>query len=332
MFSSLSPTFAKSGYTFSGWNTNANGSGTSYADGASYLFASSLTLYAQWTQNVVSSPPASSPPASSITVSFNSGGATGIASPVSVNSGSSVQLPASGVLTNPGFTQTGWYTAATGGTLVGVSGASVVLTSSLTLYAQWAPSALASVIFSANGGKGSVAPVSVSSGSSLTLPTGSNLLNVGYTFAGWSTTSSSQATIYAGGAKITVSAPETFYAVWTHTVKIPATAVLAGAIGPFLVGSSVLTATMKTQIHNIAEGMKSRNFATASMFGYSLANESGANLKTLSARRASSVENYLRDALVALHVQPVAMHATGEGSVANSNNSAFRRVEIFLAI
>ena len=52
----------------------------------------------------------------------------------------------------------------------------------------------------------------------------------------------------------------------------------------------------------------------------------------LSARRATSVENYLRDALVALHVQPVVMHATGEGSVANSSNSAFRRVEIFLAI
>jgi len=41
-------TFTYSGYTFTDWNTDANGSGTSYADGATYAFAASLTLYAQW--------------------------------------------------------------------------------------------------------------------------------------------------------------------------------------------------------------------------------------------------------------------------------------------
>jgi len=41
--------FTRSGYTFAGWNTAANGSGTSYADAASYPFTSSVTLYAQWT-------------------------------------------------------------------------------------------------------------------------------------------------------------------------------------------------------------------------------------------------------------------------------------------
>jgi uncharacterized repeat protein (TIGR02543 family) len=41
--------FTRSGYTFAGWNTAANGSGTAYADGASYAFTSSTTLFAQWT-------------------------------------------------------------------------------------------------------------------------------------------------------------------------------------------------------------------------------------------------------------------------------------------
>ena len=41
--------FSRSGYTFAGWNTAANGSGIAYADGASYAFSSSVTLYAQWT-------------------------------------------------------------------------------------------------------------------------------------------------------------------------------------------------------------------------------------------------------------------------------------------
>ncbi|HMM99298.1 MAG TPA: InlB B-repeat-containing protein, partial [Anaerolineales bacterium] len=55
--------FARSGYTFSGWNTAANGSGTSYADGATYPFAADATLYAQWTAN-------------SYTVTFNANGGT----------------------------------------------------------------------------------------------------------------------------------------------------------------------------------------------------------------------------------------------------------------
>ena len=42
-------TFTRAGYTFSGWNTAANGSGTTYADGATYSFSADITLYAQWT-------------------------------------------------------------------------------------------------------------------------------------------------------------------------------------------------------------------------------------------------------------------------------------------
>lgn len=36
-------------YSFAGWNTSANGSGTAYAGGANYAFNADLTLYAQWT-------------------------------------------------------------------------------------------------------------------------------------------------------------------------------------------------------------------------------------------------------------------------------------------
>jgi|GEM_PF-1298775 len=42
-------TFTRTGYTFSGWNTTASGSGTSYANGAPYPFTASVTLYARWT-------------------------------------------------------------------------------------------------------------------------------------------------------------------------------------------------------------------------------------------------------------------------------------------
>jgi len=41
-------TMVRSGYQFTGWNTNANGSGTTYLAGTFYSTISNLTLYAQW--------------------------------------------------------------------------------------------------------------------------------------------------------------------------------------------------------------------------------------------------------------------------------------------
>ncbi|MHB8062658.1 MAG: S-layer homology domain-containing protein, partial [Ruminiclostridium sp.] len=40
----------KTGYTFNGWNTAANGSGTSYAENDTIVITANVTLYAQWKQ------------------------------------------------------------------------------------------------------------------------------------------------------------------------------------------------------------------------------------------------------------------------------------------
>ena len=44
-----SGTIVKTGYTFSGWNTSADGSGTTYAVGGNYTVNDSVVLYAKWT-------------------------------------------------------------------------------------------------------------------------------------------------------------------------------------------------------------------------------------------------------------------------------------------
>ena len=44
-------TFARNGYTFAGWNTAADGSGTTYAAAATFTYTADTTLYAQWTSN-----------------------------------------------------------------------------------------------------------------------------------------------------------------------------------------------------------------------------------------------------------------------------------------
>ena len=48
-----SNTYSRTGFTFSGWNTKADGSGRSLANNAEYSFDSNITLYAVWTPNTV---------------------------------------------------------------------------------------------------------------------------------------------------------------------------------------------------------------------------------------------------------------------------------------
>jgi uncharacterized repeat protein (TIGR02543 family) len=52
-----SPVLAKTGFTFAGWNTSANGSGTSYSQGNTFTINNNITLYAQWTAVISLSAP-----------------------------------------------------------------------------------------------------------------------------------------------------------------------------------------------------------------------------------------------------------------------------------
>lgn len=78
--------FSRSGYTFSGWNSAADGSGTDYADSATFPFSGATTLYAQW--EVVPSPSGSSsspapanPLAALLSGSLSSFGTGGLVAP-----------------------------------------------------------------------------------------------------------------------------------------------------------------------------------------------------------------------------------------------------------
>lgn len=47
---------AKDGYTFTGWNTSAEGKGTAYAPGDTFVIEASIILYAQWSKNQIVAP------------------------------------------------------------------------------------------------------------------------------------------------------------------------------------------------------------------------------------------------------------------------------------
>ncbi|MFM9082988.1 MAG: InlB B-repeat-containing protein, partial [Actinomycetota bacterium] len=95
-----------------------------------------------------------------------------------------------GTPTKAGYSFTGWYTAASGGSPITFPYAHGQ-SSNFTLYAQWTPGTYA-VSYDTQGGN-SVAASSWTYGTSLTLPTATR---AGYTFNGWSTTAQGSTLVY----------------------------------------------------------------------------------------------------------------------------------------
>lgn len=87
--------FTRTGYTFTGWNTKADGTGTAYQAGATIAYPAegkTLTLYAQWK-------------VSSHTVTFDANGGSTVASQT-VDDKAKAKEPTS---TRSGWTLDGWY-------------------------------------------------------------------------------------------------------------------------------------------------------------------------------------------------------------------------------
>jgi uncharacterized repeat protein (TIGR02543 family) len=204
-FSSLSPQFVNAGYTFTGWNTEENGTGSTYTDGETYDFGSSLALYAMWQ-------------ATDATASFDDNGGTGSIASVTVAVGSTVSFPSASGISQSGYFFNGWNTAANGtGTSYQV-GASVVLSANETFYAQWAPAV--QISFSANGGIGSITPLSGQAGTSVAIPAATNLAYGGFSFASWNTAANGSGTSYEPGQSMTLTTSLTLFAQWTPVATI----------------------------------------------------------------------------------------------------------------
>ena len=96
----------KTGYTFAGWNTATDGSGTVYVATNTFTIATSdVTLYAQWTIN-------------SYNVSYDGNGSTGGSVPagtIAYNYNTAVTvLGNTNTFVKTGYTFAGWNTAADG--------------------------------------------------------------------------------------------------------------------------------------------------------------------------------------------------------------------------
>ena len=134
--------FTRSGYTFTGWNTQADGRGKAYAAGNGFRLVADAksnpvntsVLYAQWRINRVA-------------LKFNPNGGTGGYPDITVDALTTVTIPADAKepkVQRPGFRFTGWAmkpTPGNGDTILGPGKGTVAMPDqgSITVYAQWAP-------------------------------------------------------------------------------------------------------------------------------------------------------------------------------------------------
>jgi len=129
--------------TFYGWNTAADGTGTSYLPGSNITMNNNKILYAQWV-------PATLP----YTVTYDANGATGgsvPAAPTNYPSGVQVPILGQGSLTRSGYTFLGWNGSTSG--IGSIYAPGYTFTSkTATLYANWAPGS--PVKYCGGGGSG----------------------------------------------------------------------------------------------------------------------------------------------------------------------------------
>ncbi|MDZ7832932.1 MAG: InlB B-repeat-containing protein [Desulfobacterales bacterium] len=198
---------AKIGYTFAGWNTAADGSGTDYAAGGTYTANEAVTLYAKWTVNTYP-------------VTYNANGADSGTAPADQTKTHDVDLTLatnSGNLAKTGYTFAGWNTAADSSGTDYAAGGTYTANEAVTLYAKWTVNTYR-VAYNANGADSGTAAADQTKTHDvdLTLATNSgNLAKTGYTFAGWNTAADGSGTDYAAGGTYTANEAVTLYAKWT---------------------------------------------------------------------------------------------------------------------
>lgn len=193
------------GYTFIGWNTSADGKGTAYAPGTTWIANGTLTLYAQWTPGEAG-------------LTYDGNGATG-----------GKTDPQNGVtdqkvnVRQNGFTRDG-YTFVTWNTQADCKGNAVkpnsewTLRGSSTLYACWAGVAQ-TLTYHGNGATGgNTAAQSGHTGDELTT-NANGFTRDGYTFVRWDTAKDGSGTAYGEGkngvGRYTMKpAGNDLYAIW----------------------------------------------------------------------------------------------------------------------
>ena len=210
---SITITYSKptrSGYTFLGWSTWSGSTEpeTAFTPGYSYSSAYDITLYAVWKQNQTTQ----------YSLSFSLQGGTGTFNTLYGGYGERVQIPYT-TPTKSGYTFKGWATYS-GGSVSYQPGEYYTLYGNSTLYAVWQSSGGTTqyyLNFNLQGGSGTFNTLYGVYGERLFIPSSSPTKN-GYTFQGWSTSSTGNPQ-YQPGDYYTIYSNTILYAIWGESTQ-----------------------------------------------------------------------------------------------------------------
>jgi len=299
----------RTGYVFDDWNSQVGGQGVNYGSGQQIVLSNSETLYAQWSPNIY-------------TLQFDAQGGT-VVSELNYTVGqSTLTLPTT---SRVGYSFTGWFSAATSGTLIGGAGVAFLPLSSATLYSQWAADSIV-ISFELAGGSGSEAPLNGLFGQQAVLPSSSSMVRSGYEFTGWNTLANGSGTAYLAGSTLTLSSSMTLFAQW----KAVSTTKYFGAIAFRDNTSFTLNPTIQQRVLQLAQTVKRHGDVRVSLYGYASKSQSAALQHSLAWRRAFEVAKSLKVQLSVMGLHKVAIVIAGEVLKTNKDSLPRNAVEAFV--
>jgi uncharacterized repeat protein (TIGR02543 family) len=216
--------FTRSGFTFGGWNTAADGSGTSYTAGSEITMPSSgnVDLYAQWIPDIISN----------VNLTYNVNGGTGadIVTPYNLNTAAPITgKPDS--FTNGSLVFYGWNTAADGTGTSYPAGSTITMNANKTLYAQWVSATPQyTVTYIANGATGTIPTQTYPGGVQATILGQSTLTRPGYSFLGWNSAADGTGSVYQPTSSVVINSNITLYAQWAPGTVIKDCGSFTGAV------------------------------------------------------------------------------------------------------
>ena len=222
--------FTRNNYTFTGWNTQADGKGTAYKAGDSFTLTDEDTvLYAQWSENA---------PAQ-VNVSYDANGGTGTMESITGDVGSKIVIEQNG-FARSGYTFTGWNTQADGKGTAYKPGDSFMLTDKDTvLYAQW--NKLVTVSFDLCGhGGANISSQTFVGGNKASEPTAPK--EDGWVFGGWYTEKGCK---YRFSFDSAVTSDITLYAKWDRVTTVVSAPVSTPTPSPAPAAAATKTVTVK---------------------------------------------------------------------------------------
>ena len=200
----LANTFTRTGYTFLGWNSMANGTGYFYADLAMHSFYQDQILYAQWAVYVAPR-----------NVVFYGSGATGGTTPT--QSANSLTALNENGFTRTGFSFAGWSTSYNGAVSY-LDLQKYSFSADLVLFATWVAQGNRTVTF--NGNPATTVAMPNQTSNTKTAFSNNTFVRDGFSFLGWNTLANGTGVTYPNAFSYSFGAAATMHATWGQNIAV----------------------------------------------------------------------------------------------------------------